>query len=175
MVTIVADAKILVCAVDTLAVNATVANTFVLAVLTPASTIAAGTVTVVRARAVLTHAVSALVVPKTLVDVLVTAGGCPSSGAVTAVAGDVIVAGGTVLARVRAAFVLFVLAASALVAIETVTSERILFIDAYAMDTPMLLGVTYVGFTVGASPGRIAFTCVLIVTIDTGGAIEARL
>ena len=101
VVAFVADAKILACAVHAPAVNAAVSDAFVAAILTSASMVTADTtIAMIRAVGVLTRAVSAFVGTVTLVDVSIAVGAFPSSGAVTAVAGDVIVAGGIILAGV---------------------------------------------------------------------------
>ena len=96
MVTFVTYAQILARAVDTLAVNAAVGDTFVVAALASASVIAVDAIgAVVRSRGVPTRAMSAFVVAiDTFVDVLVTVCAFPSSGAVTAAAGDMITAAG---------------------------------------------------------------------------------
>ena len=101
MVAFVADAKILTCAVHAFAVNAAVSDAFVVAVLTSASMVTADAIiAMIPAVSVPTRTVGAFVGTVTLVNVSIAVSPFPSRGAVTAVAGDVIVAGGTIPARV---------------------------------------------------------------------------
>ena len=101
MVTFVTDAKILACAVDAFAVNAAMGDTFVVAMLTSASMVASDAIiAMIRAVSVPTRTVGAFVGTVTLVNVSIAVSPFPSRSAVTAVAGDTIVAGGTILAGI---------------------------------------------------------------------------
>ena len=120
---------------------------------------------------------SAFVSPGTLVDVLFAVGTSPSRAAVTAVAGDVIVAGAAILTWIRLAFVDVYLASLTHVAIKTIALERSISIGTCAVDAIMLLGETFINvcLTVDTLPANDAATRVASVSINTGCAIDAQI